>query len=438
MSDQQVNSRGTAFSFVVTYGLSFLLLWFSVNGSPSFDYRATKKNPTSMTTITENDTSERNVQNLVVMLCIVGFTATRAVSMLRTGLNNLLVFVAPSVALLSAAWSQDPSASLAGGLRLLMSTAFAIYLAVRFKPRDQMRLLIVTGAMFCVLNVLTATMLPQYGIEPKYVTYAWRGIASYKNVCAYSTALLMAPAWFLGPRSSLGKLGVAAYLVAQGTVVMMTASVTGMVMVASLAILCLVFSLSNRMAWKQYVVFAGVLATALAAAFLMSWGLIVSVLTEMGKGSTLNGRTTIWIYVFQSVIKHPINGYGYHAFWRGLQGESGTLMTSGRWYPSFAHNGYLEVWLEVGLAGLIPLLLMFYRSISNGVTCLRLRSGDGAAWYMATMVLLAICNVSEGTLLVGSSLGWIVFVLCYIGSVERKNQALTEAARCVESAGVAP
>ena len=69
----------------------------------------------------------------------------------------------------------------------------------------------------------------------------------------------------------------------------------------------------------------------------------------VGKDPTLTGRTTIWRAVVVAAMKRPLLGYGYKAFWTGLQGESGNVLMSNGWSFAQAHNGFLEVWLDCAL-----------------------------------------------------------------------------------------
>ena len=52
-----------------------------------------------------------------------------------------------------------------------------------------------------------------------------------------------------------------------------------------------------------------VAAVALAVHF---WPLLA---THMGKSSSMSGRTEIYAEVWRSIMKHPVLGYGFGAFW---------------------------------------------------------------------------------------------------------------------------
>ena len=68
----------------------------------------------------------------------------------------------------------------------------------------------------------------------------------------------------------------------------------------------------------------------------------------LGKDVTLTGRTGIWSAVLDSIAKRPLLGYGYQAFWLGLEGESYRVILAVSWVLAQAQNGFLDVMLENG------------------------------------------------------------------------------------------
>jgi O-antigen ligase len=88
-------------------------------------------------------------------------------------------------------------------------------------------------------------------------------------------------------------------------------------------------------------------------------------LAVMGRDSTLTGRTEIWSDVL-ALSANPFIGRGFESFWLGDR-----LRTMWLKFPVFrpiqAHNGYLEIYLNLGLVGLflvLGYLVSSYRSIA--------------------------------------------------------------------------
>ena len=83
----------------------------------------------------------------------------------------------------------------------------------------------------------------------------------------------------------------------------------------------------------------------------------------VGRDPTLTGRTVIWDAVL-SIHTNPLLGTGYESFWLGPRLTKVWLQTGVG--INEAHNGYLEVYLNLGLIGLfllVAFLISSYRAI---------------------------------------------------------------------------
>ena len=89
------------------------------------------------------------------------------------------------------------------------------------------------------------------------------------------------------------------------------------------------------------------------------------------------------------------------------------------WVLAQAQNGFLDVTLEMGIAGLTIVLLVFGFAFRDGVVCL-LRSRDdtnlrAVEWYLAIVILTLIYNLDESFLFDPKHLGSMIFLLACIG-----------------------
>jgi O-antigen ligase len=112
----------------------------------------------------------------------------------------------------------------------------------------------------------------------------------------------------------------------------------------------------------------------------------------IGKDPTLTDRTKIWAFVL-GMHTNPLVGTGYQSFWLGPRLEY-FWEFSGLGHINEAHNGYLEVYLELGLIGvfvLLGFLVAGYRTICRGLTS----GSDTAILGMATWLTLLFYNMSE-------------------------------------------
>jgi O-antigen ligase len=91
-------------------------------------------------------------------------------------------------------------------------------------------------------------------------------------------------------------------------------------------------------------------------------------LEEMGKDATLTGRTEIWRLVL-NMGGSPMFGTGFESFWLGNRADR--MWNLYYFHPTQAHNGYIEVYLELGWIGVILLVAILLAGFRNAVSMLR-------------------------------------------------------------------
>ena len=89
-----------------------------------------------------------------------------------------------------------------------------------------------------------------------------------------------------------------------------------------------------------------------------------AVIEGVGRDTTLTGRTEIWERAL-ALVSNPVWGAGFETFWLGPR-----LIAMWKAFPVFlpnqAHNGYLEMYLNLGIVGLVLFVFALassYRSI---------------------------------------------------------------------------
>src|SRR5271170_271047 len=183
----------------VTYVLLVPLLIFAVHGGFSFEHAAWNSDLGAFggkiaVVSTPSETLRESLQSWVAMsLCLLAIAPYyRCVANVCWRMPLMLAL--PLYAIASACWSQDAGLSLRSGFTLLVTTLFAFYVASRFSPRQQMELVMLTGACVAVTSVTLALFWPQFGIDHQLHEGAWQGLFTRKNVCAEATLFLLTPA----------------------------------------------------------------------------------------------------------------------------------------------------------------------------------------------------------------------------------------------------
>ena len=148
-------------------------------------------------------------------------------------------------------------------------------------------------------------------------------------------------------------------------------------------------------------------ALVLLAAAELAFGISGHLSESLGRGSTLTGRTDLWAHCLE-VQPNPILGAGFESFWLGERRERIAAFYI-KWSPGGAHNGYLEIYLNLGLIGLsilIGLLIATFWKIRLEL----FRNFEWGRYRLGFLAAVVLRGWTEATFGTGSSL-WFVFYI---------------------------
>jgi exopolysaccharide production protein ExoQ len=118
-------------------------------------------------------------------------------------------------------------------------------------------------------------------------------------------------------------------------------------------------------------VHALVLAILLGACAMTLFGGADAVTHTLGRNSTLTGRTDIWAAVLPAVPNAAV-GAGFENFWLGPQRLAMVYSRLSTYnHVNEAHNGYIEVYLNLGWVGVGLIALILLRSYNRAVSVVR-------------------------------------------------------------------
>jgi exopolysaccharide production protein ExoQ len=185
--------------------------------------------------------------------------------------------------------------------------------------------------------------------------------------------------------------------------------------------------LKGRVAYlRRYFVLA---AAAAALVFLLAAAdrsLLAAVTSASGRDVTLTGRTDLWTDLLDIAAKHPILGVGYGSFWIG---NTHNLWEKHMWGPTQGHNGYIDVYLELGVVGLLVLaavIIAAYFGALDRMTA-NFRQGGQGMLHFAWLTVIVIHNVTESSYLRGTVDLWFIYLLCAIRVPPWREAAVPEA-----------
>jgi exopolysaccharide production protein ExoQ len=158
-----------------------------------------------------------------------------------------------------------------------------------------------------------------------------------------------------------------------------------------------------RRPWLTYLLVAILVAIPFVTLFM---GIGGSALEGMGRDSTLTGRTDIWRQIL-SMSGNPIFGTGFESFWLGARAQR--MWDMFYFHPTQAHNGYIEVYLELGWLGIAMLTAIIVTGCQNAFAMFRWNPDVGRI-RLAYIVAALAYNMTEAGFRL-NNLTWFFFLL---------------------------
>lgn len=281
------------------------------------------------------------------------------------------------------------------------------------------RLLTKLGFLLFPLSILFILYYPGLG---RRLTNSWTqeptGVATQKN--GLGLICMIYGVFFLWMLVSIWREKVdrsrRRRIIAYGTIILMivwllracnsTTSIVGFA--CSALVMWFAWRPARKPAYVHLLVLA-VLGSATIAIFFNPAGDMVEAL---GKSTTLSGRTEIWKAVM-SLHTNPVIGTGFESFWLGKRLDfMGTVFEN---LPiNEAHNGYLELYLNLGWAGicfLAVLILTAYRRVM-----FRWRQNPQVASLFVGFLLCTLFNAFTENAFRIMTPSWILFLLVMLAT----------------------
>ena len=135
-----------------------------------------------------------------------------------------------------------------------------------------------------------------------------------------------------------------------------------------------------------------------------------TLLSGIGKDTTLTGRGDMWPYILEMSGKRPLLGYGYGGFWQGFEGESAYIWRAVGWPAPNSHNGLLDLLIDLGISGVSIFLLGFWITLVRALAWLRSIKTSEGFWPFIFIIMFVLVNMTETTLMVRNDIFWVTYV----------------------------
>lgn len=363
-------------------------------------------------------------------------------------------FAFVGIATISIAWSFYPGAS-AIGTAVLVATTFAAVAIALSVPWPRLSRSLGTAIKWILglslafelwVSIFIRTpMLPNfvdYGDGKIPLAFYWsrnllfeggpiQGIVASRNILGMIALLgLILFAVALATRTMRRGTAIT-WLTIAALVFVLTRSAT-VILVAFVVFIALTFALWARRRGpdRRRAVYWGAGATVAASVALLTLGWN-TMLALFGKGSDLTGRLDIWNAVASMASERPVFGWGWVGYWAPwVEPFDDLAVRKGVVYLQ-AHNAWLDVWMQIGIIGLIAFASIvigsLWRSWFIAVDRPHTDSGGpidySAAALTPLLLLVALLaqSLAESRILVEG--GWALLIIVAWATKQRQWRA---------------
>jgi exopolysaccharide production protein ExoQ len=328
----------------------------------------------------------------------------------------------------SFCWSVSPLATLKRDILLVFLVAVCALSAgapVDDWRRERFSTLLAPPILWLIGLSLVLTVVAPHRA---WSEVGWAGITAGKNTSGQLMALTVLLVWYgVFHQALLDRpwRRVFALLAALGLLFATMSSTALLAVMLAIAITELVtikLAMRRLASWQIAVASGGlIVAVLLYFAFLLELlptasTLYSQLLGAMGKSETFTGRTAIWNLVLgESRYHNTWIGGGYGGFWVGRTGVSSYAIVGNNLYPGQAHNGYIDIYNDLGILGLVLLAVFLSVALYRAGRLVALGHPEGKM-HLCIPLMCVFLNLGESTFFRSTSFMNIVFLASVIRS----------------------
>ena len=355
------------------------------------------------------------------------------------------------LATLSIAWSDYPGASALGVFLQWSTTVVSLFLALCLEWPQLLRALSHAFRWILALSLLFEFVVAAFVRHPVLPFWTDYGSGKVPQAFYWSRGLLFHGGQIQGIQGNSNLLAMVAllalvvfgiqfadgvvrrgpgiaWLVVAGATLVLTRSAT-VIIAGAFTLVVLLFALWMRRVRpdrRRPVYLTMIAAVVLGTATI--WAFSGQLIKLFGKSEDLTGRLDIWHAVTTLASQRPVFGWGWVSYWAPWVEPFKTLAVRKGVRYLQAHNAWLDVWLQLGVIGLVIFILLvattLKRSWFDAVDRPRVAVVDDLPYTALSLLPLLLIaalvaqSAAESRMLVEA--GWMLLVVV---SVKTKRAA---------------
>jgi exopolysaccharide production protein ExoQ len=365
--------------------------------------------------VTEGNPLFRNIYLVLIIFGLI-ILKKRQINWQQLIVKNYSVWLFFAFGLISLFWSDYPFVAFKRLVKAFGTFIMVLVIITGRRPYESIGVIIkYLSYIFLPLSFLFIKYYPSIGRSYHYDgTMMFTGIADQKN--GLGQICLMAGIYFswkllLGNRARNSfntQLNYFTYLIVFSMLGWLLYKSNSATSLACLIIAISVFAIARHPLFlKNY---RTIIPLGIAFIFFFifldyTFNLKDNIIVLFGRRPDLTTRVPMWQDLI-SMVDRPLIGFGYESFWLGDRRE---YMIS-RWaVDDQAHNGYLEMYLQLGIIGVLFVFWWILSGLKNINNHLSIDYSIGI-FRLCLLVVVTLYNYTEATFF-GTNTFWILFFI---------------------------
>jgi len=364
--------------------------------------------------IVQNNPHERILLTALLCLGLLVLVKRKSAFVLRVR-DNAWLFVFFLYSFISIGWADYQGVALKRWIRGIGDLVMVLVIVSEVDPEEALDTVLRRCAILLIpLSILLAKFYPRMGrIYTVFGRQMWVGVTGHKNqlglLCAFLGIFLiwrMLKKWPVLDYVDAALLGITMYLLVKAD---SQASMVVLILGAGILLL-------QRLAKTDPRKITRILIFVLIAVFVLQAVLIAFVgrslsdmfFTAADRDTSLTGRVPLWRELLITGSRRPFFGAGYAGFWSGDAVRD--VWQRVGWTPTTGHNGYIDTFLDLGIAGLLIMLFFLIRTYRTILASYDTEAGF-ARLKLCFFVMILFHNFAESSLGKANSLLWLLAML---------------------------
>lgn len=307
---------------------------------------------------------------------------------------------------LSTFWSNDPNGTLKTSAVYLETAVIAIYLGKQYSWKE-------IYPLWRWINIIVVILSIYQAVKDNQVP--WMGVLGHKNhfsfYMAQSAILWLMHSVYSPKQRYLSVVFSVLSLIALNQGGSGASKVLTVVLLGLWAYFGFLKKLPVKWAVVSVVLF---MIVSVCLTIVVTNNLEFIVVDTLNKDMTLTGRTDFWPMIIAKINQRPFLGYGINGFWqpwRGGDNPAGDLIVAKtQFQPPHAHNGFLDLGLDLGWIGVSLFALSFFNNVVKAVVYLGRNRLPESGLPLLLLTYTLMTNMTE-TGLVGATSIWFWYVV---------------------------